>query len=140
MGKKGYFDPPSVLGDPNASGSLPFFKRELKMEEDSMKLVVLFVMAVFMFVAADAAFALGGGGHHGDGRLDALQQVGKSNSDTNGTSGNTQNGSNGSTGDSNGSFTLNQLNGVNSVPEPLGLLLLGLSVIGLAGIRRRVKQ
>ena len=105
-----------------------------------MKLVVLFVMVAFMFVAVDVAYGLGGGGHHGDGRTDALQQVGKSNSDTNGTSGNTQNGSNGSTGDSNGSFTLNQLNGVNSVPEPLGLLLLGLGVLGLAGIRRRIKQ
>ena len=103
-----------------------------------MKLVVLFVMVAFMFVAVDAAYGLGGGGHHGDGRTDALQQVGKSNSDTNGTSGNTQNGSNGSTGDPNSSFTLTALS-VNSVPEPLGLLLLGLGVLGLAGIRRRVE-
>jgi len=103
-----------------------------------MKRVVLFVMVAFMFVAVDVAYGLGGGGHHGDGRTDALQQVGKSNSDTNGTSGNTQNGSNGSTGDPNSGSTLSQL--AVSVPEPVGLLLLGLGIIGLAGIRRRIKH
>jgi hypothetical protein len=105
------------------------------MEEETMKLVLLFFMAAFMFVAVDAAYGLGGGGHHGDGRLDALQQVGKDNSDTNGSSGNTQNGS---TDGPNGSLTVGLL--TVSVPEPVGLLLLGLGILGLAGIRRRIKQ
>lgn len=100
-----------------------------------MKLVVLFVMAAFMFVAVDAAYALGGGGRHRDGRTDSLQQVGKDNSDTNDSSGNTQNGS---TNGPNGPLTVSLLS--VTVPEPLGLLLLGLGFLGLAGIRRRAKQ
>jgi hypothetical protein len=112
------------------------FKRGFEIEEKTMKLVVLFVMAAFMFVAVDAAYGLGGGGRHRDGRTDSLQQVGKDNSDPNDNSGNTQNGS---TGDPNSSFTLSRLN-VLSVPEPVGLLLLGLGVLGLAGIRRWVKR
>jgi hypothetical protein len=110
-------------------------KREFKIKEETMKLVVLFVMVAFMFVAVDVAYGLGGGGHHGDGRTDALQQVGKSISDTNDSS---ATGQNGSTGDPNSGSTLSLL--TVSVPEPVGLLLLGLGIIGLAGIRRRIKQ
>jgi hypothetical protein len=111
------------------------FKREFKIEEETMKLVVLLVMAAFMFVAVDAAYGLGGGGSHRDGRTDSLQQVGKDVTDTNDNSGNAQNGS---TDGQNSSFTVSLLS--VTVPEPLGLLLLGLGVLGLAGIRRRVKQ
>ena len=31
-----------------------------------MKSMVLFVVIAFMFLAVDAAYGLGGGGHHGD--------------------------------------------------------------------------
>jgi hypothetical protein len=37
-----------------------------------MKVLMVLVMVAVLFPAADAAYALGGGGRHGDGRSDSL--------------------------------------------------------------------
>ena len=41
-----------------------------------MKVIILCVVASIMFVAADAAYGLGGGGHNGDGRQAFYQWAG----------------------------------------------------------------
>jgi PEP-CTERM motif-containing protein len=88
-----------------------------------MKLIVLFVVVMFMFVAVDGAYALGGGGHRGDGRWDSSKDTG-----------------NGNTGGAdNGSVTPAPSPSV-SVPEPLTLCLLGFGIVGLAGLRRKFKK
>ncbi len=110
------------------------------------------VMILALFLAADAAYALGGGGGHGDGRMLFLQNGGTGG----GTASNApvQNGQNGSTegtaGDAGSAImSLSDPVGLNNnpqsfcvraVPEPLGLLLLGLGVVGLAGVRRKLQR
>ena len=50
------------------------FEKKLKIEENNMKLLlVVTAMIASMLFAADAAYALGGGGHGGDGRRDSSQ-------------------------------------------------------------------
>jgi hypothetical protein len=89
-----------------------------------MKVLVVLVTVALLFFAADGAYALGGGGHHGDGRSTDMTSAGHSDGAT------SQNAPNG---------------GTHSIPEPTSLLLLGLGVVGLAvmsvaGIRRKFKK
>jgi hypothetical protein len=98
-----------------------------------MKSMVLCVMVVIMFVAADAAYGMGGGGHHGDGRQDFSQQAGTSDCSS-------HNGSNSNTGDSDNGFVITAWRTSVSVPEPMAVLLLGLGIIGLAGVRRKFRK
>lgn len=89
-----------------------------------MKSVVLFVVAAFMFLAVDAAYGLGGGGHNGDGRQDFSQSAG-----------------NGNTGGAdNGSVLMTSSLLSVSVPEPVAVFLLGLGIAGLAGLRRKFRK
>ncbi len=126
-----------------------------------MKLMMFVTMVLTFFLAADAAYALGGGGGHGDGRMLFLQNGGTGGGAAvnapaqNGQNGSTQGtaGDAGSPATNKGSTThimsLNDPVGLNSdpvslavvaVPEPLGLCLLGLGVVGLAGVRRKLQK
>jgi hypothetical protein len=49
------------------------FEKKLKIKESNMRLQFIFAMIASMLFAADAAYALGGGGHGGDGRRDSSQ-------------------------------------------------------------------
>jgi hypothetical protein len=85
---------------------------------------MLCVMVVIMLVAAEAAYGLGGGGSHGDGRTyfspQTVRSDGSCSNDNNGIG---QPGGNGYT-----------------VPEPVGLLFLGTGIMGLAGLRRKFRK
>lgn len=93
-----------------------------------MKVIVLFVMIAAVFVAGDAAYALGGGGPNGDGRRADMQNISNSVGNSNNSDRH-----NGQTGIGNGRPTA-------SAPEPSTLLLLSLGVIGVAGMRRKLKK
>lgn len=82
-----------------------------------MKVIILCVVASIMFVAADAAYGLGGGGHNGDGRQAFSQRAGND-----------------------CAITINREESVLSVPEPLAVLLLGLGILGLAGLTRKFRS
>ena len=88
-----------------------------------MKPLVLFVVVAFMFLAVDAAYGLGGGGHNGDGRQYFSQSAGNGNTD----------------GADNGSVLPASPPSV-SVPEPVAVCLLGLGIVGLAGLRRKFRK
>ena len=106
-----------------------------------IKSMVLFVVVAFMFLAVDAAYGLGGGGHHGDGRLDFSQSGGNGNgSPTNSNAQDPPNVSNCNTGcTDNGPVLAAGPFGV-SLPEPVTALLLGLGIVGLAGLRRKFRK
>ncbi|MGD0238339.1 MAG: PEP-CTERM sorting domain-containing protein [Syntrophorhabdales bacterium] len=100
-----------------------------------MKPIALFVALVFVFLGANLAYGMGGGGHHGDGRTDFLQKPGAN--DGSATNANCQDASRGQT-DPPGDPT--PAVGVSSVPEPVTLLLLGSALIGLVGLRRKARK
>jgi hypothetical protein len=80
-----------------------------------MKVIVLCILFTMIFAGADAAYGLGGGGHHGDGRHDFSQQEG-----SNRVIGGTE--------------------PTVSMPEPVAALLLGLGILGLAGLTRKLRS
>ncbi len=88
-----------------------------------MKSMVLFVVIAFMFLAVDAAYGLGGGGHHGDGRLDFSQNAGNCN-----------------TGGADCGSVIPASPPSARVLEPMAALLLGLGIVGLAGLRRKFRK
>jgi hypothetical protein len=93
-----------------------------------MKVIVLFVMIAAILAAADATYALGGGGHNGEGRWADMQNTrhGFGNfDDSDRHYGRTKNGNERATA---------------NVPEPATLLLLSLGVIGMAGMKRVLKK
>jgi hypothetical protein len=110
-----------------------------------MKSMVLFFVIAFMFLAVEAAYGMGGGGSHGDGRTYSLPQtVSSDGSSSNGNAETGQLGSNGCTGGSSTGSTAG-LAGPGTlltvtVPEPMGLLLLGTGTIGLIGLRRKFRK
>ena len=72
-----------------------------------MKSMVLFVVVLFMFLAVDAAYGLGGGGHRGDGRADFSQSNGNGGGTTiNSNPQGAPNVSNGSTGATDNGFVM----------------------------------
>jgi hypothetical protein len=102
-----------------------------------MKSMVLFVVVAFVFLAVDRAYGLGGGGHNRDGRIDFSRSAG--NGDGGATNSNSQgapNASNGNTGGAGNGSVITSLLSV-SVPEPVTVFLLGLGIVGLAGLRRK---
>ncbi len=117
-----------------------------------MKVMILVVMVFALFLAAHSAYALGGGGRHGDGRTDFLQGAGRAGPSATSTQGHGANqeralaaylqGGPGTSvnvdpsTDPSGSFALLPA----SVPEPAAFLLLGSSLIGLAGLRRKFRK
>jgi hypothetical protein len=82
-----------------------------------MRLMLLCVVVAMMFVGADAAYGLGGGGHSGDGRQDFSQQDAHNYAIDRG-----------------GPATTPLI-----IPEPIAVLLLGLGIIGLAGLTRKFR-
>ncbi len=93
--------------------------------------MMLFSAALFSLVlfSSGTVYALGGGGSHGDGRSEYVQG-----GPSGAPSSSPQTAPNGDT-----SSTLVRTMSLAlpvAVPEPLGLFLLGLGVLGLAGARR----
>ena len=90
---------------------------------------LLFVIATIasMLFAADAAYAMGGGGHNGDGRRDVSQPA---NAVLQGV-----NGQNDSPGNQN-----NQPGLFASVPEPMTALLLGIGICLTTGFMAKRKR
>jgi hypothetical protein len=87
-----------------------------------MRLMLACMVVVMMFVSADAAYGLGGGGHGGDGRQDFSPQGGHDSVT--------------------GGDTPAQIipEAIAALPEPIALLLLGLGVVGLAGLTRKLRS
>jgi hypothetical protein len=79
-----------------------------------MKVVILCVVASMMFVGADAAYGLGGEGHHGDGRHDFSQQDGYN-------------------------CVIGGTEPTLIMPEPVTVLLLALGILVLAGLTRKLR-
>ena len=97
-----------------------------------MKVIALFIFA-FVFLGTGAVYAMGGGGHNGDGRAVVLQSGANAGSATNANAqyaGRCQTDPSGDPTPPVGA----------SVPEPLAALLLGLGTIGLAGARKKFKK
>lgn len=91
------------------------FEKGAKIKEENIRLLFVIAMIASMLFAADAAYALGGGGHRGDGRREfshpaktVLQEV----SDQNDNPGNPN----------------NPRGPIASVPEPITVLLLGIGI------------
>ncbi len=115
-----------------------------------MKVMILVVMVLALFLAADAAYAMGGGGRHGDGRSDFVQgatsggawapqdspgQAMAPAGDQNLALAYAKVMGNGSS-DPSGDAALQAV----SVPEPASLLLVGCALLGLAGVRRKIRK
>ena len=96
-----------------------------------MRSMVLCVMVMIMFVAANAAYGMGGRGHYGDGRQDFSQQAGVSD-------GSSHRGRYSNTDGSDNDLPVWRPS--VSVPEPVAVLLLSLGIIGLAGAKRKFKK
>jgi hypothetical protein len=110
---------------------------------EQMKSMVLLVVALFMFLTVDAAYGLGGGGHGGDGRADFSQSNGNGGGSTTNSSAqgapSVSNGTTGGTGAADNGFVMTASTLVVSVPEPMVVTLLGLGIVGLAGLRRKFR-
>ena len=103
-----------------------------------MKSMMLFVVVAFMFLAADRAYGLGGGGHHRDGRIDFSRSAGNGDgSPANSNAQGAPNESNGNTGGAGNGFIMTASFLTVSVPEPVAVFLLGLGIVGLVGLRRK---
>jgi hypothetical protein len=120
-------------------------RNESKTWEETVKALALFVVVAFVFLGAGAVYAMGGGGHNGDGRTVVPQSGANAGSATN-TNGQYANA--GSATNNNGQYAgrcqTDPSSGdpafTASVPEPLAALLLGLGIVGLAGARRKFKK
>jgi hypothetical protein len=111
--------------------------------------IVLFaaILLGLVFWSSGAVYALGGGGGHGDGRNDVVANG----SPTQGAAGSSTEGAPrslaavGQSGDGDvggAGFVVSSpvVTQVVVVPEPMTLLFLGLGVVGLAGIRRKLRK
>jgi len=104
------------------------FEKRLKIKGDSMRLLLVIAMIASMLFAADAAYALGGGGHRGDGRREFSQSANAVPQAVNGQDNNPGN--------------PNDLPvPTASIPEPITALLLGIGICLTTGfIVRKRKQ
>jgi hypothetical protein len=115
------------------------FESKPKIEENNMKLLlVVTAMIASMLFAADAAYALGGGGHRGDGRRDASQPAAAVPQDVSHVVRQDAHDQEENPGNSNNPSVLTA-----SVPEPITALLVGIGIClttGLIVTRRKQKS
>ena len=99
-----------------------------------MQRIALFVLLAFVFLGGNLAYAMGGGGSHGDGRTDFMQKPGEN--DGSAPNACAQDTGRGTTGFSASATRLVEV----SVPEPDTLLFLGSALIGLVVLTRKVRK
>jgi hypothetical protein len=99
------------------------FERRLKIREDSMRLLLVVAMIASLFFVADAAYALGGGGHRGDGRGEFSPPATAVRQDVNHAVRQDGNDQEENPGNPNNPPCL-----VTAVPEPITALLLGIGI------------
>lgn len=92
-----------------------------------MRLLLIIALIASVLFAADAAYALGGGGHSGDGRRDFSQPATAVPQAVNGQNSNP--------GRPNGPLVLTA-----SVPEPITALLLGIGICFTTGFMVRKRK
>ena len=115
------------------------------MKAATKKIVFSAIVFGLVCLLSGTVYAMGGGGHNGDGRSDVMPNaspaIGTSSSSGTSTSSTSralyaQNpGSDGNASDAPVTFTT-----LVVVPEPTALFLLGLGFMGLAGIKRKLKK
>ena len=106
-----------------------------------MRLLLAIAMIASMLFAADAAYALGGGGSQGDGRQDFSQSAGNGGaSPTNSNAQGPPNTNNVNTGGTDNDPAIAADSVGVSLPEPVAAFLLGLGMVGLAGLRKKFRK
>ena len=111
------------------------FEKQLKIREDNMRLLLVIAMIASVLFAADAAYALGGGGHRGDGRRESSQPANAVPQAVNYVVLQDVNDQGNNPGNLNDPPVPTA-----SVPEPITALLLGIGLTGFIVIKRKHKS